>query len=162
MPAPAASEETVVRELTHEGTLLGTLQHISPEQLQGREADARTDIFAFGLVLYEMRAGTTWSSWAPGVLSSDFSQWVALVNNPRRPLDSTGSASPTSLLALLRPKAPAVRGQALAGVACMRRRKKYESPQRTLVTAAQPHASGPSPTERWAMSAEARVMAKPA
>jgi hypothetical protein len=48
------------------------------------------------------------------------------------------------LLALLRPKHPAVRGQALAGVACRRRQKKYESPQSTPVAAAQPHASGPS------------------
>src|ERR1700730_9590595 len=66
------------------------------------------------------------------------------------------------LLALLRPKQPTVRGQALAGVACRRRQKKYESPHSTPVAAAQPHASGPSPTERWAMSAEARSMAKPA
>src|ERR1700681_1517748 len=49
-----------------------------------------------------------------------------------------------------------------AGVACRRRQRKYESPQSTPVAAAQPHASGPSPTERWAMSAEPRVMAKPA
>jgi hypothetical protein len=50
---------------------------------------------------------------------------------------------------------------ALAGVARGRQRA-YESPQSTLVAAAQPQASGPSPTEKWAMSAEARVMAKPA
>jgi len=55
-----------------------------------------------------------------------------------------------------------VRGQALAGVGCRRRQKKYESPQSTPVAAAQPHASGPSPIERWAMSAEAGSMAKPA
>ena len=42
----------------------------------------------------------------------------------------------------------ACRGQALAGVAYRRRQKKYESPQSTPVAAAQPHASGPSPTER--------------
>jgi len=54
------------------------------------------------------------------------------------------------------------RGQALAGVACRRRQKKYESPQSTPVAAAQPHAFGPSPTARWAMSAEPRSMTKPA
>jgi hypothetical protein len=64
------------------------------------------------------------------------------------------------LLAFLRAKQPAA-GQALVGVA-RRRQKKYESPQSTPVAAAQPHASGPSPTEKWAMSAEDRVMAKPA
>jgi bifunctional DNA-binding transcriptional regulator/antitoxin component of YhaV-PrlF toxin-antitoxin module len=52
--------------------------------------------------------------------------------------------------------------QALAGVACRRRQRKYESPQSTPVPAAQPHACGPSPTARWAMIAEPRSMAKPA
>ena len=48
------------------------------------------------------------------------------------------------LLALLRPKPPAVRGQAPAPSAWRRRQKKYESPQSTPAAAAQPHASGPS------------------
>src|SRR5262245_38673135 len=43
--------------ITEEGTLLGTLQYMAPEQLEGREADTRTDIFALGAVVYEMLAG---------------------------------------------------------------------------------------------------------
>jgi Tol biopolymer transport system component/predicted Ser/Thr protein kinase len=43
--------------VTAEGTILGTLQYMAPEQLEGQEADARSDIWAFGCVLYEMVTG---------------------------------------------------------------------------------------------------------
>jgi serine/threonine protein kinase len=48
---------TGITPVTAQGAILGTLQYMAPEQLEGREADPRTDIFALGCVLYEMLTG---------------------------------------------------------------------------------------------------------
>src|SRR6185503_17839804 len=53
----ATSLPTERHSLTGEGSILGTFQYMAPEQLEGREADARTDIFAFGAVVHEMATG---------------------------------------------------------------------------------------------------------
>ncbi len=82
--AAGASEEETLKtltagatKLTEQGTLLGTSQYMAPEQLEGREADARTDLFAFGEVLYEMAtarsafAGKTKASLIASILSAE-------------------------------------------------------------------------------------------
>jgi serine/threonine protein kinase len=48
---------TATRRLTEEGVLLGTWQYMAPEQLEGQDADSRSDIFSLGSVLYEMATG---------------------------------------------------------------------------------------------------------
>jgi Tol biopolymer transport system component/tRNA A-37 threonylcarbamoyl transferase component Bud32 len=80
-PAPMAaalSELTAEnRKLTAEGSIVGTFQYMAPEQLEGREADARTDIFGLGMVIYEAAtakpafSGKTKASLIASILSSE-------------------------------------------------------------------------------------------
>src|SRR5438105_5607824 len=56
-PFAAHEGSTELRPLTAEGAIIGTINYMAPEQLEGHTLDNRTDIFAFGAVLYEMASG---------------------------------------------------------------------------------------------------------
>ena len=78
-PDRAAPLATLTKsyQLTGEGTLIGTLQYMAPEQLEGKQSDPRSDIFALGCVLYEMATGipafngSTAASAVASVMSSE-------------------------------------------------------------------------------------------
>jgi eukaryotic-like serine/threonine-protein kinase len=55
--SPNTAQPTLAQALTGQGTIIGTLQYMAPEQLEGRDVDARADVFAFAAVLYEMLTG---------------------------------------------------------------------------------------------------------
>src|SRR5688500_9181439 len=84
-------DRTETARLTDAGTIMGTDPYMAPEQIEGHDVDARTDIFAFGVVLYEMVSGRR-----PFAGDSRASLMAAIV-----------AAEPPALLSL-QPQAPAV------------------------------------------------------
>src|SRR5215475_347210 len=56
-PCAADSQAPTQKKITDQGTVMGTVGYMSPEQVRGQEADHRADIFSFGVILYEMLSG---------------------------------------------------------------------------------------------------------
>jgi tRNA A-37 threonylcarbamoyl transferase component Bud32 len=90
--AESAEAATVTIALTKEHSILGTLQYMSPEQLEGKDADHRSDIFALGAVLYEMLTGRRAFEG-----QSQASIVAAILEREPPPLVSAGAAVPASL-----------------------------------------------------------------
>jgi serine/threonine protein kinase/Tol biopolymer transport system component len=84
--------QTVSRPLTEQGTILGTFRYMAPEQLEGKEADARTDLYALCLVLYEMVTG---KSAFTG--STQASLIAAILKDKPRPLTDFQPIAPAQL-----------------------------------------------------------------
>ena len=110
-PSPPSSLTSLPTQhnLTQEGTILGTFQYMAPEQLEGKEADGRTDIFALGAVLYEMATGRKAFSGA-----SQASLIAAILERDPPPITAVQPFSPTALDRLVKTclaKAPADRWQ---------------------------------------------------
>ena len=78
--------------LTQEGTILGTLQYMAPEQLEGRESDGRADIFALGAVFYEMATGQK-----AFMGSSQASLTSAILRDEPKPISQAQPMTPPAL-----------------------------------------------------------------
>jgi serine/threonine-protein kinase len=83
--------------ITVPGTILGTMQYMAPEQIEGHEADGRTDIFAFGAVVYEMATGTKAFEG-----NSQASLIGAILKDDPRPISSLQPMSPPALDRVIR------------------------------------------------------------
>jgi serine/threonine protein kinase len=93
--AAVAADEALTRAaLTQEGSIIGTLQYMAPEQLQGKAIDTRADIFSFGCVLYEMLTGKRAFDGA-----NSASVIAAILE---RPAPSVGNVAPAALDRLLK------------------------------------------------------------
>ena len=99
-------DAALTRGITAAGTILGTLHYMSPEQLQGQPADSRSDIFAFGLVLYEMLTGKRAFDGA-----SAASVIAAILERPAPSVSSVAPASLDRLIARCLAKDPDDRWQ---------------------------------------------------
>jgi eukaryotic-like serine/threonine-protein kinase len=96
--AGALSESpTASSPLTAKGTIVGTFQYMAPEQLEGKEADARTDLWAFGCVLYEMATGKR--AFAG---TSQASLIAAILKEQPRPISELQPLTPPALERLVR------------------------------------------------------------
>jgi Tol biopolymer transport system component/predicted Ser/Thr protein kinase len=114
-PAGLTLMPTRAKDLTQAGTILGTLQYMAPEQLEGKEADARSDIFAFGAVLYEMLTGRKAFE-----AKSQASLIVAILEHEPPPLAALQPTSPAALDRVVRTclaKDPDERWQSAADLA---------------------------------------------
>jgi len=143
---------TMTSPLTTEGTIVGTFQYMAPEQLDGKEADARSDIFAFGAVLYEMATGRKAFEG-----KTQASLIAAIMKEAPRPLRDVAPASPPALDRLIRTcleKDPEDRRQTMRGVLLELR---WIAQGGALEGAPAPQAPGRSRRERlaWAVAAGA-------
>jgi eukaryotic-like serine/threonine-protein kinase len=94
--AATLSGPSALSPLTTAGSIVGTIQYMSPEQIEGKEADARSDIFALGAVMYEMAAGRR-----PFEGKSQISVASAILEKDPEPISSIEPQVPTAFEHLL-------------------------------------------------------------
>jgi hypothetical protein len=114
-PASTIDASTRAAPLTDRHTVLGTRPYMSPEQVQGKEADARSDIFSFGVVLYEMITGTR-----PFDGDNSTALSAAILKDEPKPIGDTLPGTPRSVEHVLRKcleKDPADRWQSAQDLA---------------------------------------------
>jgi serine/threonine protein kinase len=131
-----------LRHQTEEGTIVGTVSYMSPEQAEGKKVDARSDIFSFGSVLYEMATGQQAFHG-----DSKMSTLAAILNQEPKPISQLVPGIPRDLEKIINRcirKAPERRWQAMPDLKGTLEELKEESDSGKLVAAVVTHRS-----RRW-------------
>lgn len=139
------NETDVTEALTEHGAIVGTLTYMSPEQLQSKQADSRSDIFSFGLVFYEMLTGK-----AAFPATSAASVIAAILEHPAPSIAQVAPAALDRILALCLKKDPDERWQSARDV------------KSALQFAAEPSSPGRSPLANrlpWVVAALTATLA---
>ena len=113
--AAQSGEQTIIQVKTQAGTIMGTINYMSPEQLLGRRVDLRSDIFSFGIVLYEL---ATWRT--PFRDENDIDTMHAILHEDFRPPHAIKHGLPRELHRILTKalaKAPRLRYQTVRELA---------------------------------------------
>jgi serine/threonine protein kinase len=122
--AADSEQKTLLRVKTESGTLLGTVNYMSPEQLLGQRVDRRCDIFSFGVVLCEMLTGT-----CPFVNENRIDTMHAILHRPPRLPEADNGNIPSGILSILTKalaKAPKDRYQSVSDLASELRKLKRD------------------------------------
>jgi len=150
-PAGGDNSATVAMSLSQPGTVMGTVGYMSPEQVRAETVDARSDIFSFGCVLFEMLAGQRAFQARTGVETM-----TAILNADPPEIDAERAKLPPALMTIVRrclEKRPEQRFQSAADLAFALRSITGMS-----VTGVAPVAIAPSkPRRRWLWPAAAIV-----
>jgi len=150
------NEATEISGRTVEGTVMGTVHYMSPEQVQGKTVDARSDIFSFGCLLYEAATRVR-----PFTADSNVETMHKILHEKPQPIEDINPAAPAELRRLIRrclAKTPDQRAQSMKDIAIELREivEEYDALSASAtsasgVTAAMPAARAAAPKKRSPM-----------
>lgn len=139
-------------KLTQTSSTVGTLAYMAPEQIQGGQADARADIFSFGVLLYEMLTGKT-----PFRGDHEAALLYSIINEQPEPIQKLRADVPPEIVHLLNralEKDPADRYQSVSEMVIDLRRAKKDSARVTVGQPPKPDLGRPDkPERRWLVPA---------